>query len=316
MVSLLNVIRTCLMNELFAVEPSTFKTASELKYFLKLFGPFAGRYIEEYPSKEWVDVVIQHFANVGELEKERVKSVLRRAREESCILNIVKNREWNPSESWIANAESWMANGRYAPINKPPFFSNLILSGHEGTEGFGELSPTAEERIKSSSSEYRRVCDILLHISYELYFIDPYLKITNRRVKDVISALLENLLNGKCEKVTFITRASGVFENANRNVFCDDIETELKRIAKNNLKRGTIIKFLFVRDEESQFKMHARYLLSIKGAVRLDQGFQSLPDLRKVDVSPVSKKVHDELCLTFIEGKNDFEITNCFEFTV
>ncbi|MCW2311308.1 hypothetical protein M2244_001036 [Rhodoferax antarcticus] len=54
--------------------------------------------------------------------------------------------------------------------------------------------------------------------------------------------------------------------------------------------------------------MHGRYLLSIKGGIRLDQGFQQLPTGRKVEVGPIGKIVHDGLLEIFFDYKHDMNV--------
>jgi len=56
--------------------------------------------------------------------------------------------------------------------------------------------------------------------------------------------------------------------------------------------------------------MHGRYLLSIKGGVRLDQGFQNLPAGRQVDVGPIGKPIHNQLLDIFFDGKHDMRVVD------
>lgn len=54
--------------------------------------------------------------------------------------------------------------------------------------------------------------------------------------------------------------------------------------------------------------MHGRYVLSIRGWVRLDQGFQQLPAGRQVDVGPVGKVIHNQLLDIFFDAKHDMQV--------
>jgi hypothetical protein len=70
----------------------------------------------------------------------------------------------------------------------------------------------------------------------------------------------------------------------------------------------------FVDDATTRSKMHARYMLSIKGGIRYDQGFQRLTRGRRNDVSPIGTQLHVELIKTYHEGAHDMRIEHVFEF--
>jgi len=56
------------MNELYAADPAVCSHASELKLLLASFGPYAGRYLANYPI-DWAAQVESHFDNLGEIEE-------------------------------------------------------------------------------------------------------------------------------------------------------------------------------------------------------------------------------------------------------
>ena len=71
---------------------------------------------------------------------------------------------------------------------------------------------------------------------------------------------------------------------------------------------------ILVDDESRQTKMHGRYLLSIKGGIRFDQGFQKLPEGRHVDVGPIGKTIHDALLDIYCDGKHDMRVIDRLAF--
>jgi hypothetical protein len=81
-----------------------------------------------------------------------------------------------------------------------------------------------------------------------------------------------------------------------------------------NLKPGREIEMILVDDESRQTKMHGRYLLSMKGGIRFDQGFQKLPEGRHVDVGPVGKNTHDALLDIYGDGKHDMQVAERLTF--
>ena len=199
-------------------------------------------------------------------------------------------------------------------------FSGLVsLDGAQETCALHDLDlpPTAGERIHATPEEYVRACRTLLLISRELYFVDPYLKLNTKRIRDVIKALFGVIAKGGCNKAVFVARASEVIGDARPEVIVGDFRNELTKLVRDaDLRPGFTVEYWFVSDESSQLKMHGRYLLSLKGGVRLDQGFQTQPDGRKVDVGPVDKVTHDELFSIFHEGNHDMKIVEmlCLDF--
>lgn len=61
--------------------------------------------------------------------------------------------------------------------------------------------------------------------------------------------------------------------------------------------------------------MPPRYLVSVKGGIRFDQGFQRLSRGRRNDVSPLGSTLHDEVLKTYQEGVHDMEIVRTFDWS-
>ena len=71
---------------------------------------------------------------------------------------------------------------------------------------------------------------------------------------------------------------------------------------------------ILIDDESRQTKMHGRYLLSIKGGIRFDQGFQKLPEGRHVDVGSIGKNTHDALLDIYCDSKHDMQVVERLAF--
>jgi hypothetical protein len=298
------------MNELYAAEPSVFSHASELKLLMASFGPYAGRYLANYPS-DWAAQVEMQLENLGDIEAARIKIILRRAKESTALISW-NGLAWNKGQEWLENARPLlnaapaMFEGLIARQAIPPAIHNL----HEL-----DLPPTAEERIAGKASEYARISKTLLVLSPEISLVDPYLNPLKRDCAAVLKAMFETAAMGKCEKVSLWVRESEVRKRGTYAVMKADLEDCLRRLARQaSFKPGREIELVLIEDESRQAKMHDRYLLSIKGGIRFGQGFQELPQGRHVDVGPVGKTTHDALLDIYFDGKHDMRVVERLAF--
>lgn len=298
------------MNELYATDPSVCIHASELKLLLASFGPYAGRYLANYPG-DWATQVEKQLDNLGELEAARVKTMLRRAKEGMAVI-AWNGLAWNKEKEWLANAKSLlntapaMLDGLIALEAAPPAIHHL----HDL-----DLPPTAEERIIGTASEYARISKILLLFSSEIALVDPYLNPLKSDCASVLKAMFDKAAKGKCQKITLWARESEVCRRGAYSVIKSDLEDRLRQLARQaGFKAGREIELILVEDESQKTKMHGRYLLSIKGGIRFDQGFQQLPQGRCVDVGPIGKATHGDLLDIYFEGKHDMRVVERLAF--
>jgi len=289
------------MNELFAADPSTCKHISDLNLLLSAFGPYTGRYLANYPS-DWMKRIELQYENVGPIEIEKAKALLRRAKDGLKFVTR-KNLAWSIEKEWIENIKTVLAS-------KPTLFSGVIANENISTNikqlEDHDLSPTSEENIKGTNIEYGRVCEILMLLSPELIFIDPYLNPLRRQYKSVLSSLFSIAARGQCERIVIWSRASEVCRVGSPSVILRDIKESLQGLMQEaGFRSGREIEMILVEDESSKNKMHGRYFLTIKGGIRLDQGFQQLPGERRVDVSPVGRSTHSNLLDIYLDGQHD-----------
>ena len=158
------------MNELYAADPAVCSHASELKLLLASFGPYAGRYLANYPI-DWAAQVENQFENLGEIEGARAKTILRRAKDDMALIPW-NGLAWNKQQEWLANASPLLKgapavfDGLIAQQANPPAIHHL----HEL-----DLPLTAEERIPGTATEYARISKILLLLSPEITLVDAYM---------------------------------------------------------------------------------------------------------------------------------------------
>lgn len=293
------------MNERMAAEPTSCLSATELRYLLTSFGPFAGRYLVAYPT-DWRQLLLEHFAESPTLEQERVKALLRRAKEEVRIVGSGA-LPYDTAQAWAENAMAAISTSppklhgavfaRPAPSEAPPAFSMDSL----------DLPPTADEKIDAVPSEFARVCRVLIAASREAILVDPYLNPCRADCMSVLVELAKQAASANCMRISLWARHSLVVGSRANDL--EEVQGALADLrTRSGLKRERVLEMHLVEDDRARDRMHGRYLLSVKGGVRLDQGFQRLTGGRKVDVSPVGAALLDELLTVYAQGQHDMRV--------
>ena len=289
------------MNNWLASNPDCFKSAMALKYFLEQFGPLTGRYHLSLPPG-WQNEILEKFTKVGDLERKRAEVILQRAREKAALFSR-KSGSWEDSLDWFENMR------KFVQIN-PDLLTAIVAPDPSNNSSLVppvvafddlELPPTEEETICATPEEYVRVSSILLRGRPELVFIDPYMNLADHRVRVVMQCMFEEIAIGRCEHIVIYVRHKVI---ADAGMQSSEIKRELNEL-KSRSALNASIEYILVDDQKSKDRMHGRYLLSLKGGIRFEQGFQKLSRGRKVEVAPIGQAILDDLVGKFIERKND-----------
>jgi hypothetical protein len=296
------------MNEFFAADPMCCENSGDLRFLLAHFGPNSGRYLADYPDT-WADVVKRRCEALGPLEAERAKVLIRRAREKTALLR-------KAALPWDVNAD-WLGNYRSVIAKRPGEFSTgvvarEVVASDVVTIDDLELSPTADESIEAVAREYVRISRTLMFLSPELVFVDPYLNPCKNDRQDILTEMLRVASRGKCRTVTCWARYSEVVGDR-RHSWEEVVEALGKILLAAEWPPDRKFCYILVDDATSRSKMHPRYLVSIKGGIRFDQGFQRLPKGRRNDVSPLGAALHVEVLKTYQEDEHDMSIVRVFE---
>ena len=283
------------MNEVYAANPSVIGSSADLRFLLSKFGPYAGRYLLKYPSF-WHEQVLSD--GLSDLEQERIKALLRRAQEDLRFVARA-SAPWHETHTWDENITKLLIEG--AALHQ-------VISHRAPSTSFiryddFDPAPTAEEQVLGTATEYARVSKTLLSFSPELHFIDPYINLEKEEYYEPLKAMISVAARGKCQALYIWARQKNLITQANQNTFLTAQQGALSRLKREaKCKDGTLVKMYLLEDESSEHKLHARYLLSIKGGIRFDQGFQILRQSRTADISPIGQDLHHSLLERYKEA--------------
>jgi hypothetical protein len=219
------------MNELYVADPAACTSSSDLYSIIQGFGPYTGRYLANYPS-EWTTLIQRRLASAGDVEALRMKTLLRRAREKSILIERLP-LPWNPAADWLSNATKLIAN-------KPPKVSGIIGAESSPPNIFHihdiDLPPTAEERVCGQASSYLRVSEIFILQSPEIYLIDPYLNPLSPKYLNTLRLMFAAAARGRSQSITLWTRSSELFRNGDKATIVHDLNRTLRDLCRAALK--------------------------------------------------------------------------------
>lgn len=305
------------MNDLFGLAPNAYTTARELRLLMANFGPQSSRFILTAPAyPAWHQQLLNEFEHCGDIERERIKTVLSRAKSNHALIDK-KNLSWSVTATWTENAiKVWKTGGDFKKIYvSDDEHHALERAGATDLLSFlvaaSEPEPftPADEQIATSPESYWRTSKILCAISSDIHFVDPYLNPLKRDFRGIFDLYLQQLSkNPKVKTINFWVRDKSISDYRNdqprpsiRDIIVQGIANRLKDLTVN---------FNLLADEAATDKLHARYILTESGGIKFDQGFQKLPEGRFNIVSPIGLDLHQTLYKKFSHREFDFKISS------
>lgn len=291
------------MNERSAVEPSACDSSFELKHLLEKFGPFTGRYLAAYPSDRWQNLLRRHIATWTPMEEKRAKRRLDQAIETGALVTAYR-QTYHDGDTWTQNTERTQRSAN--PFKGVVVARQSAAGDFVSVEDF-EVEPTAEERVRATADEYVRTSESLLTASQELHFIDPYFNPCMNEHAVVLAAMLRVAAVGKCQSAILWMSE----ENLNKRASTAEAVRAVADIAKRSkFLSPKLLRFRAYSElHGGSTRIHDRYLLCLRGAIRFEHGFQELRGGRKASVVPVPQKTHSDLVTLFMEGLHSLQIT-------
>ena len=293
------------MNEWYTADPKNFATSRELEFFLRQFGPEVGRYLMSLPI-EWRQRVLEGFPK-DTLEQKRAKDAIARALKRGVLFNSSVPQCGADEISWLRMAagyfrskpsliDGYIANSTELACTEAP--ENMPVVAYDDFE----LPPSAQETIRAQPDQFARVSERLVNTAHEIVFVDPFLDLSRDDNYVVVSEILGRRAVSRATAACFWVRSSEV---AGRSV----IEERVRDLIERRDGRGKLsITVRAVEDARARDRLHGRYLLTIRGGILVDQGFQRLRRSRTTHVSPVASSALSDLQRKFISDDNDLRV--------
>lgn len=115
----------------------------------------------------------------------------------------------------------------------------------------------------------------------------------------------------KCQRVACFAKTSLVV--GARSFSWEDVKDAWTTLLiKVGWPKERVFEYALLDDDGSSEKVHARYLLSVKGGIRLEHGFQVQPRNARVDVCPLNATIHRAALMQFKDGNHDWKCDFAF----
>lgn len=261
----------------YAVDPQAIGSDWQtFRYIIEKFGFDKGRLISEFPSY-WFREVYQAIKGLPPVQKKRIEVALGQAK---------KNKVVSFERPFDSTLETWL-DSALAEHKREPFYAIISTENPGGDESVLCIEDLDEEHALMAVA---RDCDVsrdvdsitmalrvMLRFGKRIVFTDRYFSPYNGRYRRLMSRLLNIVKdyhqNATCE----IHYHYGRLNNTN-------LESHAADLLKDIVPDGIKLTVYCWREKERGEDFHARYLLTDRGGIKIDAGFEPVGDHQTTDV--------------------------------
>lgn len=266
-VSFQNEIGSCLVNDIYAIDPSAPQDLRDLKLLAELFGFSHGRFIAEYPA-EWALLLQGKFKDLRPIEQSRASVLL--AKFLSNTLPV--EGRYLRSKDWLTNVLDFQSKEhkfkKIVAANEAHDLPTLSQVLYED-----ELPDSRGEHIKPTINSYRFAIAPLFIVSSEIHIQDMYFFLEDGGKKlyrqwDVLHMLIDLAVkSGRCKTLIFHLNQEKFPTNSLESRLEECFDQVLINTNNNSLE------ILYTLEDKKI--THGRYIFSIKGGLQFDHGFDT-----------------------------------------
>lgn len=262
----------------YAVEPQAIASSWEnFRYLIEKFGFDKGRLISQFP-KSWFREVYQAADALSPLQKKKLEEALNKAKNNKVVRS---GRNHDPSLG------QWLDSALIEHQRQP--FHAIIACNTPGSDPSVLPVDTIDEseplmKVPRGNDIQRDISSIasalkgLLHHGTRLAFVDPYFDPFNARQKKLFRELFriisDNNPGANCEVH---------YRKDARNLSNDVLEREAATLFGDVIPSGMKVSFYCWCEKDKGEDFHARYLLTEKGGISIDAGFDPVGSQETTD---------------------------------
>jgi hypothetical protein len=297
----------------YAVDPDVFTTYDRFRFIDSNFGVSMGRAISEFPKKwkKLVWEVCKH--NLRDMEIKRATERFSKFKQK---LTRRRGVPYDSQHPWHTNAQQ--------EHQRKPFHAILGCSNSGCSEvlDIGLVDETdelwcvrREMPMPRSAAALAQAVGPLIRMSKELVIVDPHFNPTENRWKDVLSALLDCTTEAEsdCQRIELhVTDTKSNGESKwELNWFVDECQRQLPHV----LPSGRMLRVIVWRQKEGGERLHARYVITERGGIRVEGGLDSGPEGQTSDISLLDDELYRRRWNDYQRDSGSFEFVEEFEIS-
>ncbi len=297
--SLKSVGRIFLMNDLYGIDPKAPSSLNELSSLIRLFSPYEGRFIADFPLG-WGNELRIHMSTVSDIC--RMATVDAWLRLGSHAILPIKHQykssmTWSENSAFIRNEVVKLIGSSGESSSSAARLADVLVDPDAFRDSRAGLIPR-------TARAYSDVARPILLRSRKVVLVDPYFtfryKANNSsswrydRRRDVVKAMLKIALAGKyveCFEIFYVPENKDVYGS-------DHLDSDLRDLALEIGFDGLEVAARPIK-KYNNTKHHARYLLGLKSGLHFDHGFDTSDDGSTNHVEWMSQAVLDPLLEKF-----------------
>lgn len=268
----------------FAVDPEALASWEQFRYLTEKFGIEHGRLISKFP-KHWKRSVYAACSGCRDVERTRIEEGLRRIDDRM----IWTGRPYGSDPAWLVNAENEHARLPFRAIISAgnPRSRSFVLLADKLDETAALWTVSREAKVARNATALGSCVQLLFRVSRSIFFVDPHFKPDTRRYYATLSEMLRaaersgNRFNRIEYHVKHVCEIS---------IFMDDC----RRYLLNRVPRDWELTFFRWSPRSPGEAMHARYILTEVGGLRVDHGLDEGGPGETTDVSILDRVLHSD----------------------
>lgn len=288
----------------FALEPALLNSWDKFRLYTDGFGFDKGRLIARYPNK-WKKLVYEAVAACTEMERKRIEVKLQSVDSKMSP----GNRDWNPANDWLLNAERAHATKPFHAIvstGNPRLRAEVVVGSDLHDSPLWQVP--SERRVERSAEKLADALGPILAAARRVIFVDPHFSPTKPKAKNALTAYMKKviLVQGTLSaQVEFHTLHRPEMVN-----FDADCHRELAR----RIPTGLQLKIIRWAVRAGGDGFHNRYVFTELGGVRLAWGLDEGQASETDDLTLLDHALYLERMAQFVGPNAAFDFIA--DFTV
>lgn len=292
----------------YGVDPGCFKGWDRFIYLIEQFGIPHGRLISQFP-KSWIKMVLDGCKHFTFRQRKMMEDELKRIRDQALVRS---GRHYDGAKSWIQNAIEQHETKKFHAIitEENTAGMNFVLVASEITRTTHLWDVPHEDAIARTAGALASAIAPLLQMSTRILFIDKFFEPATSKWQETLLRFIELSLDGgaKSPSIEYHLKIEADELMKDGKIRKDEFQEYCDRCLAEVIPAGIEMKLFRWLDKAGGEDMHARYILTERGGIRVDWGLDKGSKGQTTDVSLLDARLWKKRWDSYQESSNVFEL--------